>query len=105
MRFFVDRAVPQIGRGLHRIVYLFSGHDPDAVTEARVAWKALQAGNELTYWQQDDERALGQEGLGLEPRWRVRTVELEAGCDVQPTSVQPDERAACRMRRHRPCGR
>jgi DNA polymerase-3 subunit chi len=32
---------------------MFSGHDPEAVTEARVAWKALQEGNELTYWQQE----------------------------------------------------
>ena len=53
VRFFVDRAVPQNADGYTRIVYLFSGHDPDAVTEARVAWKGLQAGNELTYWQQD----------------------------------------------------
>ena len=37
-----------------RIVYLFSGHDPDAVTEARSAWRDLkQAGHTLTYWQQD----------------------------------------------------
>ena len=54
VRFYVDRAVPQSGEGYQRIVYLFSGHDPDAVTEARGAWRALQAGNELTYWQQDD---------------------------------------------------
>ncbi len=54
VRFFVDRAVPQSGEGYERIVYLFSGHDPDAVSEARVAWKALQQGNTLTYWQQDD---------------------------------------------------
>jgi len=53
VRFFVDRAVPQSAEGYTRIVYRFSGHDPEAVTEARVAWKALQAGNELTYWQQD----------------------------------------------------
>lgn len=54
VRFFVDRAVPQSGEGYERIVYLFSGHDPDAVSEARVAWKALQDGNTLTYWQQDE---------------------------------------------------
>ena len=54
VRFFVDRAVPQTGAGYQRIVYLFSGHDPDAVGEAREAWKALRDGNELTYWQQDD---------------------------------------------------
>ena len=54
VRFFVDRAVPQSGVGYERIVFLFSGHDPDAVTKARIAWKALQDGNAMTYWQQDD---------------------------------------------------
>jgi DNA polymerase III subunit chi len=53
VRFFVDRAVPAQTDGYERIVYLFSGHDPDAVAEARVAWKALQAGNSVTYWQQE----------------------------------------------------
>ena len=43
-RFFVDRAVPQSAEGYERIVYMFSGHDPDAVAEARIAWKALQRG-------------------------------------------------------------
>ena len=54
VRFFVDRAVPNSGEGYERIVYMFSGHDPEAVTEARAAWRALTPGNELTYWQQDD---------------------------------------------------
>jgi DNA polymerase-3 subunit chi len=54
VRFFVDRAVPQSANGYERIVYLFSGHDPDAVTEARIAWKALREGNAVTYWQQDN---------------------------------------------------
>jgi DNA polymerase-3 subunit chi len=53
VRFYVDRAVPQSGEGYDRIVYLFSGHDPDAVTEARGVWRALSEGNELTYWQQE----------------------------------------------------
>ena len=53
VRFFVDRAMPQSGEGYVRLVYMFSGHDPDAVTEARTAWKALRDGNEVTYWQQD----------------------------------------------------
>jgi DNA polymerase-3 subunit chi len=54
VRFFVDRAVPQSAEGYERIVYLFSGHDPDAVTEARAAWRALSNGsNAVTYWQQD----------------------------------------------------
>ncbi len=54
VRFFVDRAVPRSGEGYERIVFLFSGHDPDAVTEARAAWKGLLPGNALTYWQQDE---------------------------------------------------
>lgn len=53
VRFFVDRAVPQTGEGYQRVVFMFSGHDPDAVTEARTAWKALRDGNEVTYWQQE----------------------------------------------------
>jgi DNA polymerase III subunit chi len=54
VRFFVDRAVPRSGEGYERIFYLFSGHDPDAVTEARTAWKGLLEGNSLAYWQQDE---------------------------------------------------
>ena len=54
VRFFVDRAVPKDVAGYERIVYLFSGHDPEAVAEARVAWKALSTpDNAVTYWQQD----------------------------------------------------
>ena len=56
VRFYVDRAVPQSGEGYQRIVFMFSGHDPDAVTEARTAWKALRDGNEVTYWQQEAGR-------------------------------------------------
>jgi len=56
VRFFVDRAVPQSGEGYQRIVFMFSGHDPDAVTEARTAWRALRDGNEVTYWQQEAGR-------------------------------------------------
>ena len=54
VRFFVDRAVPRSGEGYERIFYLFSGHDPDAVTDARAAWKGLLEGNTLAYWQQDN---------------------------------------------------
>ena len=53
VRFFVDRAVPQSADGYERIVYMFSGHDPDAVAEARLAWVALKANSTLTYWQQE----------------------------------------------------
>lgn len=53
VRFFVDRAVPRSAEGYERIVYMFSGHDPDAVAEARQAWVALKESNTLTYWQQE----------------------------------------------------
>ena len=55
VRFFVDRAVPKDMAGYERIVFLFSGHDPDAIAEARAAWKALSSTGEhaVTYWQQD----------------------------------------------------
>ena len=53
VRFFVDRAVPREIEGYERIVYLFSGHDPEAVAEARVVWKALSSAHAVTYWQQD----------------------------------------------------
>src|SRR5690606_32623678 len=53
VRFFVDRAVPRAATGYERLVYLFSGHDPDAVDEARAAWRALREGHAVTYWQQD----------------------------------------------------
>ncbi len=56
VRFFVDRAVPRSGEGYQRIVFVFSGHDPDAVTEARAAWRALRDGNDVTYWQQESGR-------------------------------------------------
>jgi len=52
-RFFVDRAVPQSTQGYERLVYMFSGHDPDAVAEARLAWRALRDTGQLTYWQQE----------------------------------------------------
>ena len=55
VRFFVDRAVPQSAEGYQRLVYLFSGHDPDAVAEARLAWRALTPGNTVTYWQQNQD--------------------------------------------------
>lgn len=53
VRFFVDRAVPKSPEGYDRLVYMFSGHDPDALAEARTAWRALRELAELTYWQQD----------------------------------------------------
>ena len=53
VRFYVDRATPAAGQDYERLVYIFNGHDPDAVTEAREIWRGLKAEYELTYWQQD----------------------------------------------------
>ena len=55
VRFFIERAVPRSADGYERLVYMFSGHDPDAVAEARLAWKALKDNNALTYWQQEPD--------------------------------------------------
>lgn len=55
VRFFVDRAVPRGGEGYERLVYLFNGHDPDAVAEARTVWRGLKDQHALTYWQQDGD--------------------------------------------------
>jgi len=53
IRFFVEGAVPEKAEGYERVVFMFNGHDPDAVTRARQAWKALSKDHELTYWQQE----------------------------------------------------
>jgi len=62
VRFFVDRAVPQAAGDYQRLVYLFSGHDPEAVAEARTAWRALREGNEVTYWQQGADGRWAKQG-------------------------------------------
>lgn len=55
VRFFVDRATPRPVEGYERLVYIFNGHDPDAVTEARQIWRDLKPQFNLTYWQQDQD--------------------------------------------------
>ena len=55
VRFLVDGAPIADVAGYERAVYLFDGHDPDAVAEARRQWAAVKAlGHTLSYWQQDD---------------------------------------------------
>jgi DNA polymerase-3 subunit chi len=53
IRFFVDRALPRAEGNYARLVFMFDGHDPDAVEDARKCWKELSPDNEVTYWQQD----------------------------------------------------
>lgn len=55
VRFLVDSAETSDFGRFARVVYLFDGHDPDAVAHARGQWKAAKAaGCAVTYWQQSD---------------------------------------------------
>lgn len=55
IRFLVHGASLENMDGYTRIVRMFDGHDPDAVTSARERWKVEKdAGHELTYWQQGE---------------------------------------------------
>lgn len=56
VRFLVDGAEPDAFTGYARLVFLFDGHDPDAVARAREQWRdAKAAGCQVTYWQQSSE--------------------------------------------------
>lgn len=51
-----DGAPPEPMTGFDRVLDLFDGNDPDAVTSARERWKAAKAaGHKLVYWQQDEQ--------------------------------------------------
>lgn len=52
VRLFVGRAAPRQFEGYERLIYVFDGTDPEALTEARQQWKKLKADHDLTYWQQ-----------------------------------------------------
>lgn len=54
VRFLVDRAAPPDDVGVYeRLVLVFDGNDPEALADARAAWKSLkEAGHAVTYWQQ-----------------------------------------------------
>ncbi len=53
VRFMVDGAATASFEGYARLVFLFDGRDPEAIGQARGAWKlAKAAGCEVTYWQQ-----------------------------------------------------
>jgi DNA polymerase-3 subunit chi len=57
VRFLVDGApVPADAEAYQRIVLIFDGEDPDAVTAARERWgEAKRKGFDVTYWQADAE--------------------------------------------------
>jgi len=59
IRFYVAGAVPADKEMLEageyqRLVFMFDGHDPDAVIEARQVWKNFSKTHQATYWQQDE---------------------------------------------------
>lgn len=55
VRFLVDGATVADPAAYERLVYLFDGHDEDAVAAAREAWRRMTAdGHDVTYWQQDE---------------------------------------------------
>lgn len=56
VRFLVDGAgMPADAAAYERIVYLFDGHDDEALERARGTWREVKAaGHAATYWQQDE---------------------------------------------------
>ncbi|MEM7302935.1 MAG: DNA polymerase III subunit chi [Pseudomonadota bacterium] len=62
VRFLVDGAVAGDLDGYERGIYMFDGHDAEAVASARERWKAEKAaGHDISYWQQ-----------GGDGRWRKK---------------------------------
>ena len=53
IRFYVAGAVPSGEGNYQRLVFMFDGHDPDAVIAARSAWKNLSKSHDATYWKQE----------------------------------------------------
>jgi DNA polymerase-3 subunit chi len=56
VRFLVDRAaLPEDLSPYERVVLIFDGNDPEALTEARGDWKRVRAGGHAcTYWAEDE---------------------------------------------------
>ncbi len=54
IRFLVDGAEPPDLSGYERGIYIFDGHNNEAVEAARARWKMeKEAGHDITYWQQN----------------------------------------------------
>ena len=54
--FFVDGTTREDISSFERAVYLFDGHDDQAVEQARGYYKAAKnSGYQVTYWQQDEQ--------------------------------------------------
>ncbi|MGL5139068.1 MAG: DNA polymerase III subunit chi [Beijerinckiaceae bacterium] len=60
--FCVDGAALPSTDGWDRVVLMFDGNDPDALAQARLAWKDMKArGTPMTYWRQDDQGRWSQQ--------------------------------------------
>lgn len=58
VRFLVDRAAPPDLDGYVRAVFMFDGHDQEALADARRHWATAKSnGHEVTYWQQNERGA------------------------------------------------
>jgi DNA polymerase III subunit chi len=56
IRFLVDGADLEDAARYTRVVFVFDGRDPDAVTRARAQWQEAKAQNfSVSYWQQDSD--------------------------------------------------
>ena len=56
VRFLVDGVSLADASPYARVVYVFDGHDENAVAQAREAWAAAkEKGYSVSYWQQDEE--------------------------------------------------
>lgn len=62
VRFLIDGV--RFDEAVHpRTVYVFDGDDESALAEARRAWRATsEAGHDVTYWQQDEQRRWVRKG-------------------------------------------
>ena len=55
VRFLVEGASTERFDGAERLVFMFDGHDSEAVASARASWTAAKAaGCAITYWQQGE---------------------------------------------------
>ena len=61
--FLVDRAPLPAAYDVERVVLMFDGDDPEALDDARAAWKTVSSlGHPATYWQQDGGRWVKKAG-------------------------------------------
>jgi|SRR3990172_3389091 len=56
VRFLLDGAELDDPSSYQRVVFIFDGRDPEAVTRARTQWQAARgSGHTVSYWQQDTD--------------------------------------------------